>query len=92
MVFKGCWCYLEYDWIVEQGSYVFELLGEIYIFFVFEDVEEMIIYFYIIGVMFYCDFWGKFEGYEDVFIKFDMCCKYYEVVGLGSDYVDCFVC
>jgi hypothetical protein len=85
------WRYLEHDWIAEQGSYVFEPPGETHTLYVPEDVEEMITYFHITGVMFYCDPWGKFEGYEDVFTKLDMCRKHYEAVGLGADYVNRFV-
>lgn len=91
-VLKGCWYYLEYDWIVEEGGYVYEFLGEIYILVVLDDVEEMIILFQVNGIMYYVDFYGKLFGYEDVFIKIDMCWKYYIEVGLGEDYVDQFLC
>ena len=30
-------------------------------------------------------------GYEDVFTKIDMCRAHYDMIGLGSDYVDQFI-
>jgi len=56
-----------------------------------EDVDEMITYFQVNGVMLYVDPWGEIKGYEDVFTKIDMCRKHYEEVGLGADYVDQFI-
>lgn len=56
-----------------------------------EDVEEMITMFQVNGIMYYVDSEGNHTGYEDVFIKLDMCRKHYESVGLGADYVDQFV-
>ncbi|WP_050461843.1 2,4'-dihydroxyacetophenone dioxygenase family protein [Herbaspirillum autotrophicum] len=91
MVLKGRWRYLEHDWIAEQGSYVFEPPGETHTLYVPEDVEEMITYFHITGVMYYCDPYGKFEGYEDVFTKLEMCKAHYEKIGLGADFVQQFV-
>ena len=56
-----------------------------------DDVEEMITYFQVNGVMCYVDPWGKIEGYEDVFTKIDLCRAHFEEVGLGGDYVDKFI-
>ncbi|SAL59390.1 2,4'-dihydroxyacetophenone dioxygenase family protein [Caballeronia humi] len=91
MVLKGRWRYLEHDWIATEGSYVFEPPGETHTLYVPEDVEEMITYFQVNGVMFYCDPQGNYTGYEDVFTKVDMCRKHFEAVGLGADYVDQFI-
>jgi 2,4'-dihydroxyacetophenone dioxygenase len=91
MVLKGRWRYLEHDWEATEGSYVFEPPGETHTLYVPEDVEEMITYFQVNGVMFYCDPWGNYTGYEDVFTKIDMCRKHYAAVGLGEDYVDQFI-
>ena len=87
-VLKGSWHYLEHDWVVEEGSYVFEPPGETHTLIVPEGVEEMITLFQVNGVMYYVDPWGKPLGYEDVFTKIDMCRKHYEEVGLGRDFVD----
>lgn len=90
-VLKGRWRYLEHDWVAEAGSYVFEPPGETHTLVVPEDVEEMITFFQVNGVMYYVDPWGKHIGYEDVFTKIDMCRAHYEKVGLGADYVDQFI-
>ncbi|CAG9222499.1 Cupin [Paraburkholderia tropica] len=91
MVLKGRWKYLEHDWTATEGSYVYEPPGETHTLYVPDDVEEMITYFQVNGVMFYCDPYGNYTGYEDVFTKIDMCRKHYASVGLGEDYVDQFI-
>ncbi|PSL21157.1 2,4'-dihydroxyacetophenone dioxygenase family protein [Shimia abyssi] len=90
-VLKGRWHYLEHDWTAEEGGYVYEPPGETHTLVVPDDVEEMITYFQVNGVMLYVDPWGKTMGYEDVFTKIDMCRKHYEDVGLGADYVEQFI-
>lgn len=90
-VLKGRWHYLEHDWVAETGSYVFEPPGETHTLIVPEDVDEMITYFQVNGVMIYVDPWGKVQGYEDVFTKIEMCRRHYAAVGLGKDYVDRFI-
>lgn len=91
LVLKGRWWYLEHDWIAEQGSFAFEPPGETHTLFVPEDVEEMITYFLVNGVMYYCDPYGNHTGYEDVFTKIDMCRKHYTSNGLGAGFVDQFI-
>ena len=90
-VIKGRWHYLEHDWVATEGSYVYEPPGETHTLVVPDDVEEMITYFQVNGVMYYVDAYGKHLGYEDVFTKIDMCRKHYTKVGLGSDYVNQFI-
>ena len=90
-VLKGRWRYLEHDWVATEGSYVFEPPGETHTLVVPDDVAEMITFFQVNGVMYYVDPWGKGVGFEDVFIKIDMCRKHYAEVGLGADYVDQFI-
>jgi quercetin dioxygenase-like cupin family protein len=90
-VLKGHWYYLEHDWVAQEGGYVYEPPGETHTLVVPEDVDEMITYFQVNGVMYYCDPWGKHLGYEDVFTKIEMCRKHFEEVGLGADYVDQFI-
>ena len=90
-VLKGRWHYLEHDWEAREGGYVFEPPGETHTLVVPDDVDEMITYFQVNGVMLYVDPYGKTIGYEDVFTKIDMCRKHYEEVGLGADYVDQFI-
>jgi 2,4'-dihydroxyacetophenone dioxygenase len=74
-----------------KGSYAFETPGETHTLVVPDDVDEMITYFQVNGIMSYVDPWGKPIGYEDVFTKIDMCSKHFCNVGLGEDYVDRFI-
>ena len=90
-VIRGAWRYLEHDWVATEGSYVFEPPGETHTLVVPEDVEEMITYFQVNGVMYYVNPWGKNLGYEDVFTKIDMCRAHFARVGLGNDYVNTFI-
>ena len=90
-VLKGRWKYLEHDWEATAGSYVFEPPGETHTLVVPDDVEEMITFFQVNGIMYYVDPWGKNLGYEDVFTKIDMCRAHFEKVGLGADYVTRFI-
>jgi 2,4'-dihydroxyacetophenone dioxygenase len=91
LVLKGRWHYLEHDWVAEEGSYVFEPPGETHTLVVPDDVEEMITYFQVNGIMYYCDAYGEPLGFEDVFTKIDLCRAHYVKVGLGEDYVDQFI-
>ncbi len=90
-VLKGRWHYLEHDWEAKEGSYVYEPPGETHTLVVPDDVDEMITFFQVNGIMYYVDPWGKGIGYEDVFTKIDLCRKHYEAVGLGADFVDQFI-
>ena len=90
-VLRGRWHYLEHDWVAEEGSYVFEPPGETHTLVVPDDVDEMITYFQVNGIMSYVDPWGQLLGYEDVFTKIEMCRKHFNEVGLGEDYVDQFI-
>ncbi|HEX8886534.1 MAG TPA: 2,4'-dihydroxyacetophenone dioxygenase family protein [Noviherbaspirillum sp.] len=65
--------------------------GETHTLYVPEDVEEMITFFTVTGVMYYVAPYGNAQGYEDVFTKIDMCKKHFEEVGLGAGYIDQFV-
>lgn len=85
-VLKGRWHYREHDRIAETGSYVFEPPGETHTLVVPEDVEEMMTYFQVNGVVYYVDPWGKHLGFEDV-----LCRAHYASVGVGSDDVDQFI-
>ena len=90
-VLKGRWHYLEHDWEAKEGSYVYEPPGETHTLVVPEDVEEMITFFQVNGIMSYVDQWGKLLGYEDVFTKIDLCRKHFTNIGLGENYVDQFI-
>ena len=90
-VLKGRWHYLEHDWEAKEGSYVYEPPGETHTLVVPEDVEEMITFFQVNGIMSYVDPWGKLLGYEDVFTKIDLCRKHFTNRGLGENYVDQFI-
>jgi len=91
LVLKGRWHYLEHDWVAEEGSYVFEPPGETHTLVVPDDVEEMITYFQVNGIMVYVDAFGDPLGIEDVFTKIDLCREHYTRAGLGADYVDRFI-
>ena len=58
-VLKGRWRYLEHDWEAVAGAYVFEPPGETHTLVVPDDVEEMITYFQVNGIMYYVDPWGN---------------------------------
>ena len=90
-VLKGRWKYLEHDWEATAGSYVFEPPGETHTLVVPDDVEEMITFFQVNGVMIHVDPWGEATAYEDVFTKIDMCKKHFEAAGLGADFVEQFI-
>lgn len=90
-VIKGEWRYLEHDWIATEGAYVFEPPGEIHTLVVDDHVDEMITFFNISGAMIYLDENDEVESYEDVFLKIDMCRKWYADCGLGADYVEQFI-
>ena len=90
-VLKGRWHYLEHDWEAKEGSYVYEPPGETHTLVVPDDVEEMITFFQVNGIMSYVDPWGKLLGYEDVFTKIDLCRKHFTNIGLGENYVDQFI-
>ena len=64
--------------IAEEGSYVFEPPGETHTLVVPDDVDEMITYFQVNGIMYYVDPHGEHLGYEDVFTKIDMCRSHFE--------------
>jgi quercetin dioxygenase-like cupin family protein len=91
LVLKGRWHYLEHDWVATEGAYVFEPPGETHTLVVPEDVEEMVTFFQVNGIMVYVDARGEPLGFEDVFTKIAMCRKHYIACGLGADYVDRFV-
>ncbi len=59
LVLKGRWHYLEHDWVATEGSYVFEPPGETHTLVVPDDVEEMITFFQVNGIMYYVDPWGR---------------------------------
>ena len=56
-VLKGRWHYLEHDWEAKEGSYVYEPPGETHTLVVPDDVEEMITFFQVNGIMSYVDPW-----------------------------------
>ncbi|MBK8084545.1 MAG: 2,4'-dihydroxyacetophenone dioxygenase family protein [Devosia sp.] len=89
-VVKGCWHYLEHDWVAEPGSYVYEPPGETHTLVVDND-DEMITLFKVDGAMIYVDPFGKTTGYDDVFTKIDRCREHFIGCGLGADYVNQFI-
>lgn len=88
---KGSWRYLEYDWVAQAGSYVFEPPGDIHTLVVDAGTGEMITIFQIHGAMVYLDEGGAVTAVEDVFTRIDQCRKHFEAVGLGGDAVDQFI-
>ena len=90
-VIRGRWKYVEHDWTAEEGSFVFEPPGEVHTLTVPADCPEMITFFNIQGAMIYVDDQNRQTGYEDVFMKIDLCRTHYRDNGLGASYVDQFI-
>jgi 2,4'-dihydroxyacetophenone dioxygenase len=90
-VLKGRWCYLEHDWIAEEGSYVFEPPGETHTLIVPEGTPEMITLFHVTGTLVYVDPDGQAVGYDDVFARIEIARAHYERIGLGEDYIATFI-
>lgn len=88
---RGRWHYLEHDWWAEEGSYAFEVPGDIHTLEVPDDVAEMVTLFHVSGAYIYVDPDGAAVGIEDVFSKLERARAHYEAVGLGADYVEQFV-
>ena len=88
---KGSWNYLEYDWVAQAGSYIFEPPGDLHTLVVDGGQGEMMTVFQIHGAMVYLDDAGAVSGVEDVFTRIDQCRKHFEAVGLGGDTVNQFI-
>ena len=88
---KGSWNYLEYDWVAQAGSYIFEPPGDIHTLVVDGSLGEMMTIFQIHGAMVYLDEADAVTGVEDVFTRIDQCRKHFEAVGLGGDTVNQFI-
>lgn len=88
---KGSWNYLEYDWVAQAGSYIFEPPGDVHTLVVDGAQGEMMTVFQIHGAMVYLDDAGVVSGVEDVFTRIDQCRKHFEAVGLGGDTVNQFI-
>ena len=88
---KGSWNYLEYDWVAQAGSYIFEPPGDVHTLVVDGGQGEMMTVFQIHGAMVYLDDAGAVSGVEDVFTRIDQCRKHFEAVGLGGDTVNQFI-
>ena len=88
---RGRWHYLEHDWWAEEGSYAFEVPGDIHTLEVPDDVAEMVTLFHVSGAYIYVDPDGAAVGIEDVFSKLERARAHYVAVGLGADYVEQFV-
>ena len=56
-----------------------------------DGVEEMTTLFHVTGGYVYVDPDGVPVGVEDVFTKISSAREHYERVGLGADFVDCFI-
>lgn len=86
-VIKGRWCYLEHDWVAEEGSYVFEPPGETHTLVVPEGTSDMITLFHVTGSLIYVDPDGTAVGYDDVFRRLELARAHYASLGFGEDYV-----
>lgn len=91
IVLRGCWRYLEHDWVAEEGSYAYEPAGETHTLVVPEGVPEMITWFHVTGGYTYVDPQGMAVGYEDVFTKLEAARKHYKAIGLPDNYVEQFI-
>ena len=90
-VLKGCWRYLEHDWVAREGMYVFEPPGEVHTLIVDSDVDEMVTLFHVSGALIYVNEDGQPNGFDDVHAKIAMCRTHYAESGLGEDYVNQFI-
>ncbi|VUC31947.1 unnamed protein product [Clonostachys rosea] len=88
---KGRWHYLEHPWWATEGSYAFEVPGDIHTLEVPDGVEEMVTLFHVTGAYIYVDPDGNAQGIEDVFSKLELARAHYKEVGLGGDFADQFV-
>ncbi len=70
-VLKGRWHYLEHDWVAEEGGYVSSPRRNPQLV-VPDDVEEMITFFQVNGIMYYATPSAS-RSVRDVFTKIDMC-------------------
>ena len=77
--------------IPEEGGYVYEPPGETQTLVVPDDVDGMITYFQVNGVMYYVGPDSEHLGYEDVFTKIEVCGAHFENVGLGADFAQQFI-
>ena len=75
----------------EEGGYVFEPPGETHTLVVPDDVEEMITYFQVNGIMYYVDAYGEPLGLRRRVHQDRHVPEHYAKVGLGEDYVDRFI-
>lgn len=83
-VLKGCWHYLEHDWMAEEGGYVFEPPGETHTLVVPEGCPEMVTLFQVNGSLLYVNPDGDPTGYDDVFTRLEATRAHYIAAGLGN--------
>jgi len=65
---KGSWCYLEHDWVANEGTFVHEPPGEIHTLQA-DPKSGMTTFFVTRGALIYTDQSGRQIGYEDVFTR-----------------------
>lgn len=91
-IISGKWGYLEYDWIVIVGDFVYEMFGEGYILVVYEYEQLMCVFFIVKGLLVWFDEKGNVDGIFDVYDYIVMCCEYYDKIGVGVVYIDFLFC
>src|SRR5438309_316397 len=83
-VLKGCWRYLEHDWIATEGSFIFEPPGDLHTLVV-DAADEMITLFHVCGALIHIDESGEQVGFDDVHTKIALCRAHYHSVGLDEE-------
>jgi 2,4'-dihydroxyacetophenone dioxygenase len=73
--------------VASAGDDALEPAGETHTLVVLDDVPEMVTLFHVAAGYTYIDPYGVALGYEDVFTKFELTSRHYELVGFGKDYV-----
>jgi len=88
---RGCWRYLEHEWIAKAGTFIYEPAGEAHTLVVTDDSPEpALILFIVEGGLIYLDkpADGGFAAYEDGFTFLDLCRKYYREAGFDTQELD----
>ncbi len=85
-VLQGCWKYLEYDWVAEVGSTVFEPPGEVHTL-TNPGTVPMISVFHVVGPYILVDKDGSQTSYGDAFTVRDSVLAYCRKHGVEHSFI-----
>jgi 2,4'-dihydroxyacetophenone dioxygenase len=91
---RGCWRYLEHDWVAKPGTFIYEPAGEAHTLLITKDSPEpMVTLFVVGGGLIYLDkaVDGRFAAYEDGFSILELSRKHYQQAGLDVRQLDLLV-